>query len=142
MLNPRVSNLDKFDWGLTWSPAGSAYIGLKHESSSKAKSALSFGKFFLFVNHAATQSQVVGTEFTLDWATRVVQARLGFLHRFNSDTTGKFKVNEIGQVNAVLKHKINSSITATFATGFSLKGIIAEQKSKSLPVGLSFDIKL
>jgi hypothetical protein len=63
------------------------------------------------------------------------------LHKFNNDTQGKFKINQDGLVDAVLKHKVNESVTVSLATGFNLKGMVAEQKSKSLPIGLAFDLK-
>lgn len=84
----------------------------------------------------------MGTQFTLDWQKKVVEARLGLANKFNDDTTGKFKVNNHGYVDALLKHKVNNSVTASLATGFSLKGIIADQSAKKLPIGLCFDVKI
>lgn len=139
VVNVKASTLDKLDWGLSWNPADNAFVGLKHESVSKQ--ALSFGKFFLFVNHVSSASQIVGTEFSLDWATRVVTARLGLQHKFNDDSTGKIKISEKGCLDALLKHRINNNVTATFATGTCLKGIIAEQKAKQFPIGVGLDLK-
>jgi hypothetical protein len=51
-------------------------------------------------------------------------------------------VNQDGHLDAVLRHKINDQITAAFVTGVSLKTIVATQKHKFLPVGLSFDLKI
>ena len=139
VVNPKTALLEKYDWGINWSPAGTAQVGLRHESANPKQ--LAWGKFFLIVNHAANATQTVGTEFTLDWQKKAVEARLGLLHRFSDDTQGKFKVNHNGYVDAVLKHKLNSWVTANLATGFSVKGIVAEQKAKKLPFGLSLDFK-
>lgn len=65
VLSPYAKNLDKYDFGLSWAPAAGATVGLKHESTSK--DALQIGKLFLYFHHAATLSQTVGTEFSLDW---------------------------------------------------------------------------
>ena len=61
----KTQNLSKYDFGVSWSPAADAFVGLKHESANKDKFEL--GKFFLFFHHNATLSQTVGTEFVLDW---------------------------------------------------------------------------
>ena len=68
--------------------------------------------------------------------------RLGLSHKFNEDTSAKVKVNDKGYLDAVLKHKINNFVTASVATGACLRSIIAEQKSKQLPIGVAFDIKI
>lgn len=139
VLNPQAKNLDKYDFGATWSPASGAFVGLKHESV--AKDTLQIGKLFLFFHHNATLAQTVGTEFTLDWQKRLLEARFGLTHKFNDDSSAKFKVNHHGYLDALLKHRINNNVTAVLTSGFSLKSVIAEQKTKSLPLGLSLDIK-
>lgn len=65
ILSPKTQNLDKYDFGATWSPATGAFVGLKHESTNK--DALKIGKMMLFFHHNATLAQTVGTEFSLDW---------------------------------------------------------------------------
>lgn len=96
----------------------------------------------MFFHHNATLSQSVGTEFALDWQKRILTARVGFLHRFNDDTTGKFKVDQNGYLNGLLRHRINNNVTAIVSSGLSLKSVVAEQKTQSLPIGVSLDIKL
>jgi hypothetical protein len=140
VLDTKSSNLEKYDALLAWSPAEKTFLAVSHVSQNKK--ALDLGKFFFLVNHAATVNQIVGSEFSLDWKAKVVEARLGLSHKFNADSSGKFKINHLGYADAVLKHKINDSVTATLATGFSLKGVVAEQKVNKLPIGLGFDIKL
>lgn len=140
MINPKTSTLEKYDFGFSWSPATAAYLGFKHESVNKK--ALEFGKFFVYVNHAANSTQTVGTQFAFDYKTKAGSASLGLAQKFNNDTQGKFKVNDNGYVDALLKHRINDTVTASLATGFSLKSIVADQKIKRIPVGLSFDLKL
>lgn len=139
-LDPNTTNLEKYDFGFNWVLADKANLGFKHESVNKK--ALELGKLFLYVNHAASASQTVGSEFALNWATKAIEAKLGVAHKFNGETSGKFKVNQDGHLDAVLKHKINDQITAAFVTGMSLKTIVATQKHKFLPVGLSFDLKI
>lgn len=46
VLDVKTQNLEKYDFGLSWSPADNAFVGLKHESTSK--DSLSFGRFFLY----------------------------------------------------------------------------------------------
>lgn len=133
-------NLEKYDFGATWSPATGAFVGLKHESLAKDK--FQVGKLLLFFHHNATLAQSVGTEFSLDWQKRVLEARFGLSHKFNDDSSAKFKINHHGFLDAVLKHKINNYITASAVTGFSLKAVVAEQKTKSLPLGIALDIKI
>lgn len=46
VLDSRVSNLEKYDFGFSWEPVASCFVGLKHESTNKGK--LELGKFFLY----------------------------------------------------------------------------------------------
>ncbi len=137
-FEPQTTNLTKYDFGFSWN-AGGALVGLKHESTNSK--ALEFGRFLLFTNHAANADQTVGSEFSLDWKTRAVQARFGLAHKFNGDTSAKVKVNHDGHLDAVLKHKLNSAVTASIVTGASLRNIVGTGKHSFLPVGLAFDIK-
>ena len=139
VLDPKTSNIDKYDFGTTWEPASNCFVGLKHESLNKEH--LELGKFFLYFHHNVSLVNTVGTEFALNWQKKTVDARLGLIHRWNDDTTSKLKVNQNGYVDAVLKHRISNATTASLATGFNLKAVIAEQKSKTLPFGLQFDLK-
>lgn len=140
VLDPLAKNLDKYDWGLTWQPAAGAFVGLKHESTSK--DTLQLGKFFLYFHHYASAAQTVGTEFSLDWQKKVVSARLGLAHKFNEETSGKLKVNQEGELFATLKHKINNNVTAGLTSGFSVSQVITQQKAKKVPLGVSLDLKL
>lgn len=65
VLNAKAHQLEKYDFGASWSPASNAFVGLKHESLAKGK--FEMGKLILFFHHNATLAQSVGTEFTLDW---------------------------------------------------------------------------
>jgi Eukaryotic porin len=125
--------------GLTWSPATGSRFGLLHKGADKKP--LELGKFWLYFNHAATSSQVVGTEFAYDWSTKAVAAKLGYSHKFNDSTSGKFKIDHDAKVDAILKHQYNNTVTVSLATGFSLRTIVESQKSKAFPVGLAFDLK-
>jgi len=72
----------------------------------------------------------------------VLDATLGYQHRFNSDSSAKLKVNHHGYLDAVLKHKLSSAATLGVTTGYNLKNAVAEKKGNSLPFGLSLDLKL
>jgi hypothetical protein len=63
------------------------------------------------------------------------------IHAFSPDFTGKFKVSQSGYLDAVFKARLNERVNVGFATGLDLHNITKE-KSKALPVGLSFDLKL
>lgn len=132
--------LTKYNFGVNWEPATNAFVGLRHESVNKE--ALSLGKFFLLFHHNATKSQTVGTEFALDWQKKIVAARFGFLHRFNEDTSSKIKLTDNGDMNVLLKHKLPETTTVAATTGFNLKSMVVNSKTKALPIGLQFDVKL
>ena len=140
VFNPKTSALEKYDFGFNWSPAAGAVLGLKHESTN-AK-AVELGKFFVYVNHAANANQTVGTQFAFNYNTKASEATLGLAHKFNNETSGKVKVNDNGYVDTLLKHKLNDSVTASLASGFSLRTIVADSKIKKIPLGLAFDLKL
>ena len=139
-LDPRVTLLKQYDFGLNWSCCGNVNVGLKHESTSKEF--LQFGRFLLMFHHAVNARQTVGSEFSLDWQRRLLEARLGFTHQFNDETTGKFKLNHHGYMDIVLKHKISNVATIGLISGVNLKAAVAEQRSKSIPLGVSVELKL
>ena len=111
---------------------------MKHESLNKKT--LELGKFLLYfsqnINH-----QTVGTEFALDWQKKVMEAKFGFAHKINDDTSAKMKISHAGQMDMLLKHKLNSNVTIFATTGCNVKNVIAEQKMGPLPYGVTFDIK-
>jgi hypothetical protein len=128
-FDAKNTKLTKFDVGTTIEPAERLYAGLRHEFSAENK--LSLGKTFLLFYHQASAIQTIGSEFTLTHKDNSVGARV----------TGKFKVDHGGKLDAVLKLKMNESLTAAFTTGIDLKSI-ANEKTRPLPIGLSFDLKL
>jgi hypothetical protein len=138
-FDAKNTKLTKFDVGTTIEPAERLYAGLRHEFSAENK--LSLGKTFLLFYHQASAIQTIGSEFTLTHKDNSVGARFGLTHAFSPDFTGKFKVDHGGKLDAVLKLKMNESLTAAFTTGIDLKSI-ANEKIRPLPIGLSFDLKL
>ena len=70
-----------------------------------------------------------------------MEARLGFTHKFDDKVQGKVKVNHLGHLNALLKLKLSDTTSAILTSGLNLRSI-PEQKSKPLPLGFMFDIKL
>lgn len=139
LIDGKSQKLSKLDFGFNWAPAAGSNFGLLHAAVSDKPFAL--GKFWVYFNHAATSSQVVGTEFAYDWGKKVVEAKLGVSHKFNDATSGKFKIDQAAKVDAVLKHKYNETVTASLATGFDLNAVVSSSKSKKFPVGLAFDFK-
>ena len=65
ILDPRVYNLEKYDFGATWEPSTNCFVGLKHESLNKEH--LEIGKVFLYFHHNVSLAHTVGTEFALNW---------------------------------------------------------------------------
>lgn len=137
-FNPSSSRLEKYDFGLNHLLQTGTNVGVKHESTSK--DALKIGKFFFYFFHNANAFQTVGTEFTFDYATKAHDARLAFLHKFDDTVSSKVKVNNLGQLDALLKIKLSETTTASLTSGFNLRSIY-EQKVRGMPLGVSFDIK-
>lgn len=138
-LDPRASLLRQYDFGVNLACCG-VNVGLKHESNSSEF--LQIGRVLLLFSHAVNSRQTVGSEFSLDWQRRLLEARLGLSHQFNDDTTGKFKLNHHGYLDVVLKHRVSNVLSVGVITGGNLKAAVAEQRQKSLPFGLSLDFKL
>ncbi len=139
VLGSRFTNLEKYDFGLSWEAAPSCFLGLRHDSLNKQQ--LSLGKFFLFFHHVASASNTLGTEFTLDYHKKVLEARFGLNHKFSEDTSAKFKVNHHGYLDTAIKHRLSNAATLGVVSGFNLKNAALDSKGKSLPLGLSFDFK-
>jgi hypothetical protein len=72
----------------------------------------------------------------------LVAARFGFLHRFNEDTNTKVKLNNAGDFNILLKHKLSDAVTGVATTGFNLRSVVGNSKTKSLPLGLKFVVNI
>lgn len=116
-------------------------MGLKHESLNKER--FEIGKLKLFIHNYATFNQTVGTEFSLDWKRRALEARIGLSHKFDDLTLAKFKIDHHGSVNALIKHKVSKSVSVTLATGFNVKSdVLQKSRQSSLPFGISFDINI
>ena len=113
--------MSKYDFGLSWEPAEKSMVGLKHESTSK--DSISLGKFFLYFFHNASQHQTVGTEFSLDWQTRAMEARFGLTHKFDDKVSGKVKLNHLGHLDGLMKFKISDTTNAVVTSGMNLRNI-------------------
>ena len=138
-IDLKSQTIVKNEFGVTWSPADGSRVGIHHVAEDNKPAQL--GKFWFYFNHAATSAQTVGTVFGYDWNKKEVSARLAVANKFNDSTNGKFKVDQDGKVDAVLKHQYNSTVSASFVTSFNLKTVVETQKTKALPVGLAFDFK-
>ena len=75
MLEPKLSSVSTYDFGLSWSPSTNAIVALKHESANKAR--FEIGTLKLILHNYASDRQILGTEFALDWQRRLLQAKLG-----------------------------------------------------------------
>ena len=127
------------EFGFVWTPASGAKFGIQHVAAEKKP--LELGKFWFYFSHAATASQTIGSEFAYDWTSKKVDAKLAVAHKFNDTTNGKFKIDQDANVDAVIKHQYNQTLTANFVSAFSLKSIVESNKTKKLPIGLAFDFK-
>ena len=50
-------------------------------------------------------------------------------------------MNQAGYIDLALKHRVSNVLTLGLVTGFNLKTAVVDQKSRSLPFGLSLDFK-
>lgn len=140
-FDPAISSLTKYDFGFTWTPVHNALVGLKHESMRKEL--MEIGKIRLFIHNYATQRQTVGTEFSLDWQKRQLEARLGLLHRFDDNTHAKLKIDHHGYIDAIIKHKISQSLSVSVTAGLNVKSDVLESpRNRSLPFGIGLDLNL
>lgn len=138
IFNPSTSNFSKYDLGLAFSPTDNAVLAVKHESTNKDQLAL--GKFLFLFYHNASAANTLGSEFTLDWQKKVIEARAGVTHKFSEDVLAKVKVNQDGNLDAAIKYKLSESTSTIVTSGLSLKDA-QNQKAKPLPIGLSFEFK-
>ena len=138
-VNPANQTAEEYHAGLSWAPAPGVSVGVKHESLNKLN--LELGRFLLYFNHVASSTNTIGTEFALNWATRVVTARTAILHRFNDDTSAKVRVNQDGNLDLALKHRVNANVTAGVVANLSALQIAHEQRVLQTPLGFSLDLK-
>lgn len=94
LFDAKKNKFPSYHGGVVFEPSDNALVGLKHESINKEKHEV--GKFFLFYFHKASLANTVGSEFSLDWQKKVVEAKLGLAHKFDDNTSGKVKVNNNG----------------------------------------------
>ncbi|CDW87474.1 voltage-dependent anion mpp family [Stylonychia lemnae] len=139
ILDPVTQNLEKYDYGLSWSPAEGAFVGLRHESLSKEK--LQLGKVLFLLHHNVSTSRSIGSEFAFNYSTNEKDARLGLSEKIDDDTQLKVKVNHKAYVDLVLKRRINSVLTLGLVSGFNALRVVQEQKTGTLPLGFSLDFK-
>lgn len=75
VLEPQISSVSTYDFGLSWSPSTNAIVALKHESANKAR--FEIGTVKLILHNYASDRQTIGTEFALDWQRWLLQAKVG-----------------------------------------------------------------
>lgn len=123
IFNIQNKKVEGYNFGVSHAPKDNFHIGVKHESTAKDK--FDLGKFFFYFYHAASATQTIGTEFSLNWASKAVTARAGLSHKFSDDTSGKIKVDHQGQSDFVVKHKISDSVTGTLTSGMKITDFAA-----------------
>lgn len=129
----------EYHLGAVYEPADKCLVGVKHESTKDAKE-YQLGKFFFYFFHQASAINTIGTEFSLDYQKKVVEARMGLTHKFDDQNTGKLKVNHAGHIDFLLKHKCCDMLTIAAVSSINAKAI-PSGKAGALPLGLSLDIK-
>jgi len=92
VIDPKTQKLTAYNFGAVWEPADKCMIGVKHESTKDVKE-LAYGKFLFMMYHAATDKHTFGSEFSYDYPTKAVTARLGVTTKLSDDCTGKLKVD-------------------------------------------------
>ena len=139
MFDLQGQTMIKYDLAANVSPSDKSNVGFKHESTNKA--AIELGKFWFYFFHAASASQTLGTEFSLNWAKKEeTTVRLGYAHKFSDDTSGKVKVDDKGKVDGLLKMKLSNTATAAVVTSTSISDYTSG-KTQGLPLGFFFDLK-
>jgi hypothetical protein len=133
--------MNKYNFGIQWSPEAFATVGLKHESLNDKK--LEIGKLKLFIHHIATPYQTIGSEFSLDWQRRNLEAQIGLLHKFDAFTSAKVKADHHGFVNALLQHRISPNLAVALSAGVNVKSDSVEKaRMSSLPFGISLEVNI
>jgi hypothetical protein len=67
---------------------------------------------------------------------------LGLNHKFDDNTSGKVKVNNQGQVDALIKHKLSEVVTGVVVTSINVNDFTNGSAKSPLPLGFAFDLKL
>jgi len=135
-LNKKIVS---YECGAVWEPKENVTVGLKHELST-ADGKYGFGKFLLMFHNRVSSARTLGAEYTYDHVKHTSAARFGFTHRFADGTDAKVKVDQDANLNAVLKHKVSSHLTAAFTAGLNLKDFHLQQ-TRPHPIGVQFDFK-
>jgi len=128
-----------------WQPADNCLVGVQHSSLDDKKGKLEpYRKFNFYFWHQASSADTVGTEFIWNWSQTAkkeppVEIKLGVTHKFSDENTGKIKVNQLGVVDLVLKHKFSEALNVTGTTSFNVDGF-KDEKHGGLPFGIGFNI--
>lgn len=131
--------LVNYEVGAVWEPKDNVTIAAKHEVNT-ADGKIGFGKFLLMFHNRVSAARTLGAEYTYDHVKHTSSAKFGFTHRFADGTDAKLKVDQDANLNAVLKHKVSSNLTAAFTSGLNLKDFHLQQ-TKPHPIGVQFDFK-
>ncbi len=126
-------------FGFVWTAASGTKFGFYYNDAKN--NPIKLGKFFFNYSHAATTSQTIGSEFAYSWSDKKIEAKLAVAQNFNDTTNGKIKIDQDSNVDAVIKHQFNKTLTANFFSTLSLKSIVDSNKKKKLQIGLAFDFK-
>mmetsp|Transcript_20000 Transcript_20000/g.14710 ORF Transcript_20000/g.14710 Transcript_20000/m.14710 type:complete len:183 (+) Transcript_20000:386-934(+) len=134
-----AGKLTTYNAGAVWEPAENSFLGLKHESVDKEN--IKLGKFMFYFFHRASENNTIGSEFTLNWATKVIGGRMGVNHKLNCDTNLKIKIDSDGNLAHALKYQVNKHVGVTVTHSGPVLDLF-EGKTAVSPLGFALDIKI
>lgn len=114
VIDSKAQKLTKYNAGAVWEAADRNYLGIKHESTDDKE--FKVGKLLFYFFHNSSAFNTVGTEFSYNWQSKLVEARFGLSHRFDDNTVGKLRFNNKGDIDGALKHTITPNVTTVFVT--------------------------
>lgn len=132
-FDAKAMKLAKNSHAINWSPAEKTWIIVKHDS---VEDVMKPGKFTVQSGH-----KNIGAEWSFDWASKAMTARLGMTHKHSDEWSSKAKVDQKGHLDVASKWKVSAQLTANVRSSVELKDL-ASGKTSAAPVGFAFDLKL
>jgi len=91
--------------------------------------------------HKASEDNIVGTLVNFDYNNQLLSSQVGAFHRFDEKTSIKAKANNLGEIEALVKHACSEHLSVVVKTAFTGREI-SDGRGAPLKFGLGLEITL
>jgi hypothetical protein len=92
--------------------------------------------------HQPSDTTSIGANFSLDTTTRKISAKTALHKKLDENTSAQSRIDNLGNVDLLLKSKLTSNLEATFSTGANVSAIFHGKTHGDTYSGVQFKFSL